>query len=153
MRGELWMITRSGATYKRSSNMDQTLKSMEQMMLQLVEDRHKREEFAAEWAGWERAAEKRIEAMQAQTEALMTLVRDSHKAEPPTTKMVPYLLFAYREVPQASTRFHPLNYYMAKMWEDLWTFWRNHGRPVRKVMKVLSPMYSQHVRGFWRCLS
>ena len=53
--------------------------------------------------------------MQAQTEALMTLVRDSHKAEPPTTKMVPYLLFAYREVPQASTRFHPLNYYMAKM--------------------------------------
>ena len=84
-------------------------------MLQLVEDRRKREEFAAERAGWERAAEKCIEAMQAQTEALMTLVQDSHKAEPPTTKMVPYLLFAYREVPQASTRFHPLNYYMAKM--------------------------------------
>ena len=59
------------------------------MMLQLVEDRRKREEeFAAERAGWERAAEKRIEAMQAQTEALMTLVRDSHKAEPPTTKML-----------------------------------------------------------------
>ena len=59
------------------------------MMLQLVEDRRKREEeFVAERAGWERAAEKRIEAMQAQTEALMTLVRDSHKAEPPTTKML-----------------------------------------------------------------
>ena len=58
-------------------------------MLQLVEDRRKREEeFAAERAGWERAAEKRIEAMQAQTKALMTLVRDSHKAEPPTTKML-----------------------------------------------------------------
>ena len=86
------MLTRSGATYKRlekSSNMDQTLKSMKQMMLQLVEDRHKREEeFAAERAGWERAAEKHIEAMQAQTEALMTLVRDSHKAEPPATKIL-----------------------------------------------------------------
>ena len=49
------MITRSEATYKRLeklSNMDQTLKSMEQMMLQFVEDRHKREEFAAERAGW-----------------------------------------------------------------------------------------------------
>ena len=69
--------------------MDQTLKSMEQMMLQLVEDRCKREEeFAAERAGWERAAEKHIEAMQAQTEALMTLVQDSHKAEPPTTMIL-----------------------------------------------------------------
>ena len=54
-----------------------------------MEDWRKREEeFAVEWAGWERAAEKRIEAMQAQTEALMTMVRDSNKAEPPTYKIL-----------------------------------------------------------------
>lgn len=56
--------------------MEQILKS-EQMMLQVVENRRKREEFAVEWAGWERAAERRLEAMQAQTETLMTFVHDS----------------------------------------------------------------------------
>ena len=58
-------------------------------MLQLMEDRRKREEeFAVEHAGWEQAAEKRIEAMQAQTEALMSLVRDSHKTDSPTAKLL-----------------------------------------------------------------
>ena len=29
--------------------------------------------------------------------------------------------------------------------------WRNHGRSVRRVMNVLSSMYSQRVKNFWRC--
>ena len=67
--------------------MEQTLKSMEQMMLQLMEDWHKwEEEFATECAGWEKAAEQWIKTMQAQTGALMALVCDSHKAESLTVK-------------------------------------------------------------------
>ena len=61
------MSTWSGTTYKRLEkppNMEQTLKSMEQMMLQLVEDWCKREEeFAAEREVWEKAAERHMEAM------------------------------------------------------------------------------------------
>ena len=48
--------------------MEQALKSMEQMMQQLVEDRRQREEeFASECATWQRAADNRIQEMQAQT--------------------------------------------------------------------------------------
>ena len=49
-------------------------------MQQLLKDYRQREEaIAAERAGWERAADRRIEAMQAQTDALMALVRDSQR--------------------------------------------------------------------------
>ena len=69
--------------------MEQTLKSMEQMMQQLMEDRRQREEeIAAERAGWEKAADKRIQEMQTQTDALMTLVRNSQ----PSTESVIHTL-------------------------------------------------------------
>ena len=64
--------------------MEATVKSMEQMMQTLIEDRRKREEeFAAERAARERDAERRIQDMQAQMEALVKLVGDSHKARAP----------------------------------------------------------------------
>ena len=56
------------------------------MMQQLMEDRRQREEeIAAERAGWEKAADKRIQEMQTQTDALMTLVRNSQ----PSTESTP----------------------------------------------------------------
>ena len=77
------MTTRSGNSYQvaeRSLGMEQAVKSMETMMQQLLEDRRQREEaIAAERAGWEKAADRRIEAMKAQTDALMALVRDSQR--------------------------------------------------------------------------
>ena len=64
--------------------MEETIKSMEQMLQTLIEDRRKREEeFAAERAAREKDAEKRIQDMQAQMEVLMKLVSDSHKVETP----------------------------------------------------------------------
>ena len=65
--------------------MEQALKSMEQMMQQLVEDRRQREEeFANERATWQRAADDRIREMQAQTDRLMRLVHDSRPSTEPT---------------------------------------------------------------------
>ena len=58
------------------------------MMLQLMKNQCKREEFASECARWKKAAEQRIKNMQAQTEALMTLVHDSNKAESLTIKLL-----------------------------------------------------------------
>ena len=80
------MSTRSGKKYKadETSEMEETIKSMEQMMQTLIEDRRKCEdEFADECATRERDAEKRIQDMQAQMEVLMKLVSDSHKAKTP----------------------------------------------------------------------
>ena len=75
--------------------MEQALKSMEQMMQQLVEDRRQREEeFASERATWQRAADDRIREMQAQTDRLMTLVRESR----PSTETTPAKLL--RGAPQ-----------------------------------------------------
>ena len=82
------MTTRSGRVYKReaTAEMEQTIKSVEQMMPQLVEDRRKREEeFATERAARERDAEKRIQEMQKQMDTLMKLVSDSHKPKAPGT--------------------------------------------------------------------
>ena len=83
------MTTRSGASYQNQpeelSEMEQALKSMEQMMQQLVEDRRQREEeFASERATWQRAADDRIREMQAQTDRLMRLVHDSRPSTEPT---------------------------------------------------------------------
>ena len=65
--------------------MEQALKSMEQMMQQLMEERCQREEeFASERATWQRAADNRIQEMQAQTDRLMTLVHDSRPSTEPT---------------------------------------------------------------------
>ena len=79
------MSTRSGKKYKADETSEmETIKSMEQMLQTLIEDRRKREEeFAAERAAREKDAEKRIQDMQAQMEVLMKLVSDSHKVETP----------------------------------------------------------------------
>ena len=80
------MSTRSGKKYKLDDRpeMRETIKSMEQMMQTLIEDRRKREEeFAAERAAREKDTEKRIQDMQTQMEALMKLVSESHKAKTP----------------------------------------------------------------------
>ena len=77
------MSTRSGKKYKadETSEMEETIKSMEQMMQTLIEDwRKHEEEFAAERTAHESDAEKRIQDMQAQMEVLMN---DSHKAKAP----------------------------------------------------------------------
>ena len=75
--------------------MEQTLKSMEQMMQQLVENRHQpEEEFASERATWQRAADDRIREMQAQTDRLMRLVHDSRPSTEPTSAKL------FRGVPQ-----------------------------------------------------
>ena len=93
------MTTRSGASYQYQpeelSEMEQALKSMEQMMQQLVENRRQREEeFASERATWQRAADDLIREMQAQTDRLMTLVRESR----PSTETTPAKLL--RGAPQ-----------------------------------------------------
>ena len=53
-------------------------------------------------------------------------------------KLLPYLLFAYREVPQASTGFSPF--------EGLWTFSVSHGKVRKRQMKVWSHTSCQSVR-------
>ena len=68
-------------------------------------------------------------------------------------KLLPYLFFAYREVPQASTGFHPLSSFMVDKSEDHWTSSRNLGKPVRDPVRVLSHMYSPYRRGCPRYLS
>ena len=56
--------------------------SVEKMIQQLVEDRHKQEEeFALERAADEEAAEKRVQEMQKQVDTLMKLVSKSTKAK------------------------------------------------------------------------
>ena len=61
------MSTRSGKKYKLDDmpEMEETIKSMEQMMQMLIEDRRKREEeFAAERAARKNDMENRIQDMQ-----------------------------------------------------------------------------------------
>ena len=47
-------------------------------------------------------------------------------------RMIPYLLFAYREVPQSSTGFSPFELlYTVGMFEDHWTFLKRPGKRTR----------------------
>ena len=49
-------------------------------------------------------------------------------------KKLPYLLFAYREVPQASTGFHPLSYFMDVQYMVLWMSYVRPGKGARRVV-------------------
>ena len=67
----------------------QRWKSMEKVMQQFMEDWRKwKKEFASECAAREKEAEKRVQEMQTQVDALMKLVSESHKAKaPPATPL------------------------------------------------------------------
>ena len=56
-------------------------------------------------------------------------------------KLLPYLLFAYREVPQATTGFSRSSCYMADQYVDHWTYSGRHGKPARAVQRAWYPMY------------
>ena len=79
------MATRSGLIYRKedpeeikSAAMEETLKSMERMMQQLMEDRRKREEeYAIERAAREKEAQQRVDEMRTQVDALMKLVSET----------------------------------------------------------------------------
>ena len=85
------MATRSGLIYKKADTeeiestveMAETLKSMEKMMKQLMEDRRKQEEIAHKHAARDKEAQTRLQEMQTQIDALMKLVSKSQKAKAP----------------------------------------------------------------------
>ena len=64
-------------------------------------------------------------------------------------KLIPFLLFAYQKVPQASTGSPNLNSFMGGLSEDLWTSYESWEAP----MRVLYCTYCYCKSSWRRCLS
>ena len=68
-------------------------------------------------------------------------------------KLIPFLLFAHREVPQASTGFSPFEHLYGRLSEDLWSSYVILGKLQRRMMTVLYCTYCLCRRSCRRCHS
>ena len=58
-------------------------------------------------------------------------------------KMLPYVLFAYREVPQASTGFSPFELLYGREVKGPWAYFARNGKNQSRTMQTLFPMCSR----------